>query len=97
MCRWHGTLPLSTNSARWPLPPARGANQGAGNRRGGAEEGTRRQRWVETRLAEVVTLDCLGEELAGVYCGVRKEAGNLLNGLQIPAATVYYLRGVRQS
>ena len=30
---------------------------------GGAEEGTRRPRWVETRLAEVVTLDCLGEEL----------------------------------
>jgi hypothetical protein len=30
---------------------------------GGAEEGRRRQRWVETRLAEVVTLDCLGEEL----------------------------------
>ena len=30
---------------------------------GGWEEGTRRPRWVETRLAEVVTLDCLGEEL----------------------------------
>jgi hypothetical protein len=30
---------------------------------GGCEEGTRRPRWVETRLAEVVTLDCLGEEL----------------------------------
>jgi hypothetical protein len=30
---------------------------------GGGEEGTRRPRWVETRLAEVVTLDCLGEEL----------------------------------
>ena len=30
---------------------------------GGSEEGTRRPRWVETRLAEVVTLDCLGEEL----------------------------------
>jgi len=30
---------------------------------GGAEEGCRPPRWVETRLAEVVTLDCLGEEL----------------------------------
>lgn len=30
---------------------------------GGGEEGTRRPRWVETRLAEVVTLDCLGVEL----------------------------------
>jgi hypothetical protein len=30
---------------------------------GGCEEGTRRPRWVETRLAEVVTLDRLGEEL----------------------------------
>src|ERR1017187_6144883 len=30
---------------------------------GGDEEGRRRPRWVETRLAEVVTLDCLGEEL----------------------------------
>jgi hypothetical protein len=30
---------------------------------GGGEEGTRRPRGVETRLAEVVTLDCLGTEL----------------------------------
>jgi hypothetical protein len=30
---------------------------------GGGEEGIRRPRWVETRLAEVVTLDCLGAEL----------------------------------
>jgi hypothetical protein len=30
---------------------------------GGGEEGCRPPRWVETRLAEVVTLDCLGEEL----------------------------------
>jgi hypothetical protein len=29
----------------------------------GGEEGMRRPRWVETRLAEVVTLDCLGNEL----------------------------------
>jgi hypothetical protein len=29
----------------------------------GGEEGTRHPRWVETRLAEVVTLDCLGVEL----------------------------------
>jgi hypothetical protein len=29
----------------------------------GSEEGGRRKRWVETRLAEVVTLDCLGAEL----------------------------------
>jgi hypothetical protein len=30
---------------------------------GGGEQGGRRPRWVETRLAEVVTLDCLGKEL----------------------------------
>ena len=30
---------------------------------GGTEEGCRPPRWVEMRLAEVVTLDCLGEEL----------------------------------
>jgi len=30
---------------------------------GGGEEGIRRPRWVETRLAEVVMLDCLGVEL----------------------------------
>jgi hypothetical protein len=37
---------------------------GEGGQSGG-EEG-RRSRWVETRLAEVVTLDCLGSELDGV-------------------------------
>jgi hypothetical protein len=31
---------------------------------GGGEEGKRRPRWVETRLAEVITLDCFGVELA---------------------------------
>jgi len=35
---------------------------GEGGQSGG-EEGIRRPRWVETRLAEVVTLDCLGSEL----------------------------------
>ena len=35
---------------------------GEGGQSGGDEEG-RRTRWVETRLAEVVTLDCLGSEL----------------------------------
>ena len=30
----------------------------------GAEEYGRRRRWVETRLAEVMTLECLGDELA---------------------------------
>lgn len=35
---------------------------GEGGQSGG-EEGGRRPRWVETRLAEVVTLDCLGGEL----------------------------------
>jgi hypothetical protein len=35
---------------------------GEGGQSGGEEEG-RRTRWVETRLAEVVTLDCLGPEL----------------------------------
>ena len=35
---------------------------GEGGQSGGEEEG-RHRRWVETRLAEVVTLDCLGDEL----------------------------------
>jgi hypothetical protein len=35
---------------------------GEGGQSGG-EEGGHRRRWVETRLAEVVTLDCLGGEL----------------------------------
>jgi hypothetical protein len=35
---------------------------GEGGQSGG-EEGIHRPRWVETRLAEVVTLDCLGREL----------------------------------
>jgi hypothetical protein len=38
---------------------------GEGGQSGGHEEGARRTRWVETRLAEVVTLDCLGDELEG--------------------------------
>jgi hypothetical protein len=36
---------------------------GEGGQSGGEEEGRRRTCWVETRLAEVVTLDCLGDEL----------------------------------
>ena len=36
---------------------------GAGGQSGGEEETRRRTRWVETRLAEVVALDCLGPEL----------------------------------
>jgi len=36
---------------------------GEGGQSGGEEGVGRRTRWVETRLAEVVTLDCLGEEL----------------------------------
>ena len=35
---------------------------GEGGQSGGEEDG-RRPRWVETRLAEVVTLDCMGHEL----------------------------------
>src|SRR5882724_8465754 len=35
---------------------------GEGCQSGGEEDG-RRPRWVETRLAEVATLDCLGSEL----------------------------------
>jgi hypothetical protein len=35
---------------------------GEGGQSGG-EEGGRRLRWVETRLAEVVRLDCLGRDL----------------------------------
>jgi hypothetical protein len=36
---------------------------GEGGQSGEEEETGRRTRWVETRLAEVVTLDCLGDEL----------------------------------
>lgn len=36
---------------------------GEGGQSGGEEEGRGHRRWVETRLAEVVQLDCLGEEL----------------------------------
>ena len=36
---------------------------GEGGQSGREEETGRRTRWVETRLAEVVTLDCLGDEL----------------------------------
>ena len=35
---------------------------GEGGQSGGEEQG-RRTRWVETRLAEVVALECLGDEL----------------------------------
>jgi hypothetical protein len=37
---------------------------GEGGQSGGDEETHRRTRWVETRLAEVVALDCLGAELS---------------------------------
>jgi hypothetical protein len=37
---------------------------GEGGQSGGEEEIRRRTRWVETRLAEVVALDCLGPELS---------------------------------
>ena len=40
-----------------------GAEIGEGGQSGGEEETRRRRRWVETRLAEVATLDCLGSEL----------------------------------
>jgi len=36
---------------------------GEGGQSGEEEETRRRTRWVETRLAEVVALDCLGDEL----------------------------------
>jgi hypothetical protein len=36
---------------------------GEGGQSGGEEETGRRTRWVETRLAEVLNLDCLGDEL----------------------------------
>jgi hypothetical protein len=36
---------------------------GEGGQSGGEEETRCRTRWVETRLAEVVALDCLGPEL----------------------------------
>ncbi len=36
---------------------------GEGGQSGGEEVAGRRTRWVETRLAEVVKLDCLGNEL----------------------------------
>jgi hypothetical protein len=36
---------------------------GEGGQSGGEEETRHRRRWVETRLVEVVALDCLGPEL----------------------------------
>jgi hypothetical protein len=36
---------------------------GDGGQSGGEEETRRRTRWVETRFAEVMTLECLAEEL----------------------------------
>ena len=36
---------------------------GEGGQSGGEEETRRRTRWVETRLAEVMTLECVGDEL----------------------------------
>jgi len=36
---------------------------GEGGQSGGEEETRRCTRWVETRLAEVTTLECLGDEL----------------------------------
>jgi hypothetical protein len=36
---------------------------GEGGQSGGEEHSRQRLRWVETRLAEVVALDCLGAEL----------------------------------
>jgi hypothetical protein len=36
---------------------------GEGGQSGGEEETGRGRRWVETRLVEVVTLDCMGDEL----------------------------------
>jgi hypothetical protein len=36
---------------------------GEGGQSGGEEESRHRTRWVETRLAEVVALDCLGDQL----------------------------------
>lgn len=37
---------------------------GEGGQSVGTEESRRRERWIETRLAEVVALDCLGPELS---------------------------------
>lgn len=37
---------------------------GEGGQSGATEESRRRTRWIETRLAEVVALDCLGPELS---------------------------------
>lgn len=41
----------------------RALESGEGGQSGGEEETRRRTRWVETRFAEVITLECLGEEL----------------------------------
>ena len=41
----------------------RALESGEGGQSGEEEATGRRTRWVETRLAEVVTLDCLGNEL----------------------------------
>jgi hypothetical protein len=54
-----------------------GAEIGEGGQSGGEEETRRRRRWVETRLAEVATLDCLGSEL--------EEETLEAHGLRLPA------------
>jgi len=59
---WEGGLYLFRSEDR-DAAFQRALEIGEGGQSGGDEESARRTRWVETRLAEVVTLDCLGDEL----------------------------------
>jgi len=59
---WEEGLYLFRSEDR-PAAFRRALEIGEGGQSGGEEETRRRTRWVETRLAEVVALDCLGPEL----------------------------------
>jgi len=50
-------------SADWEAAFQRALEIGEGGQSGGEQETRRRTRWVETRFAEVMTLECLGDEL----------------------------------
>jgi len=67
---------------------------GEGGQSGG-EEGIQCPRWVETRLAEVVTLDCLGSELEDDWrctgCGGRPKRRSLSN-TSLSRPTSYHCR-----
>ncbi len=62
ICNWEEGLYLFRSEDRGAAFQ-RALQIGEGGQSGGEEETRRRTRWVETRLAEVLTLDCLGDAL----------------------------------